>query len=630
MRFNQKQILLGVAGIFGAIALIVLFMLFAPYLGIRAYIASGFMLTGPDVLIAGASNTITWLTSASGEQKYPFEKIELCKGEAFADRCITLADSVPSSKDATILVAKNIPTGHMYLRVTGRDPAQNLIITASSARDILVVPSVAISKNQTIAVRWVADAQYKTAKIEYCTTIKNEPSCYPIAQKANNTGSLGFVAVPKNIPASVGYIKVSSRGFGGLLVFGKTTFGSATLKSITVSQSSSSDSDSSSGGGGGGGGGSGSDGSDGGGDGDGGNSGDDPTPTPLIDGTVLCQGTNIKDFGAKGDGKADDTKAIQSAVTSAGNTKSTVCFPAGRYILSGEISFNSYGSVRSDAGALLEQTCSTCKIFAFTNQYVINIQGIKFLGGTKQIAVASSGAQDSSIQITDSEFDGSSDYAIIAGNISGDLLSGSLTIDRSKIVKTRKILRNSVTSAIVRDTWVTITKQNFDANSAAFWNAPGASLVFDNMMGTPAMGAGSDHLANTRWVDNYGVFKAVQSRFGGEDAGIPVVYQFNGSSRDSTSVSIQDSQVSAGGGTLSDSAPIVLKDEIPRTIIFSGNYFPIGVPLIRSIGIDVAQYIASHNPSLNIRINANVMYPIIPDIPVVLEPFAHRQVITLP
>jgi hypothetical protein len=617
MRFNQKQMILGALGIIGVVLFIILFMLFAPYLGIRAYITSGFMLTGPDVLVAGTSNTITWLTSASGEQKYPFEKIELCKGEAFADQCITLADSVPSSEDATVLVAKNIPTGHMYLRVTARDPAQNLIITASSARDIVVVPSVAISKNQMMTVRWVADAQYKTAKIEYCTTSTNKSSCYSIAQTAQNTGSLVSVVVPKNIPSSIGYIKISSRGLGGLLVFGKITFGSATLKSIGVSQSSSSDS--------------GSGGSSGDGNG-GGDSSSNPitTTTPIPQGTALCQGTNVKDFGAKGDGNTDDTKAIQSAVTSAGNTKSTVCFPAGRYILSGEISFNASGFVRSDGGALLEQTCSTCKIFSFINQYAITVQGIKFLGGTKQIAIVSSGAQVSSIQITDSEFDGSSDYAITAGNTSGDLLSGSLTIDRSKIVKTRKILRNSVTSATVRDTWVTITKQNFDANSAAFWNMAGASLLFDNMMGTPAMGAENDHLPNTRWVDNYGVFTAVQSRFGGEDAGIPIVYQFNGPSRDATSITMQDSQLSAGGGVVSDSAPIVLKDEIPRTITFSGNYFPIGVPLIRSIGVDVAQYVASHNISFNIRIDANNMYPSDVDIPSALEPFTHRQLISSP
>ena len=41
---------------------------------------------------------------------------------------------------------------------------------------------------------------------------------------------------------------------------------------------------------------------------------------------------NVRDFGAKGDGKTSDTAAIQSALDAAGKIQGTVYFPAGRYV----------------------------------------------------------------------------------------------------------------------------------------------------------------------------------------------------------------------------------------------------------------------------------------------------------
>ncbi len=45
-----------------------------------------------------------------------------------------------------------------------------------------------------------------------------------------------------------------------------------------------------------------------------------------------CIGLNVRDFGAKGDGVADDTRAIQKALDAAAGTQGTVFVPAGRYM----------------------------------------------------------------------------------------------------------------------------------------------------------------------------------------------------------------------------------------------------------------------------------------------------------
>lgn len=43
---------------------------------------------------------------------------------------------------------------------------------------------------------------------------------------------------------------------------------------------------------------------------------------------------NVRDFGAKGDGKTSDTAAIQAALDAAGKTEGTVYFPSGVYLCS--------------------------------------------------------------------------------------------------------------------------------------------------------------------------------------------------------------------------------------------------------------------------------------------------------
>ena len=61
----------------------------------------------------------------------------------------------------------------------------------------------------------------------------------------------------------------------------------------------------------------------------------------------------VTDFGAKGDGKALDTKAIQAAIDKASkNGGGTISFPAGQYV-SGTIVLKDYIVLRLEAGSIL-------------------------------------------------------------------------------------------------------------------------------------------------------------------------------------------------------------------------------------------------------------------------------------
>jgi parallel beta-helix repeat protein len=62
-------------------------------------------------------------------------------------------------------------------------------------------------------------------------------------------------------------------------------------------------------------------------------------------GSLTCHAgiINVKDFGAKGDGKTDDTKAIQAAINSApANSPATIYFPQGVFVMASYITTNKY------------------------------------------------------------------------------------------------------------------------------------------------------------------------------------------------------------------------------------------------------------------------------------------------
>jgi len=57
---------------------------------------------------------------------------------------------------------------------------------------------------------------------------------------------------------------------------------------------------------------------------------------------------NVKDFGAKGDGKTDDTEAIKKAIES--TQQGAILVPAGRYVLTGQLAINRSGIVLRGEG----------------------------------------------------------------------------------------------------------------------------------------------------------------------------------------------------------------------------------------------------------------------------------------
>ena len=82
---------------------------------------------------------------------------------------------------------------------------------------------------------------------------------------------------------------------------------------------------------------------------------------------------NVKDYGAKGDGKTDDTAAIRKAVDSAVKASrdayapKTVYFPSGRYVINGTIKLRAV-SLQGNKALILQKDKNAIAFLACQSQ----------------------------------------------------------------------------------------------------------------------------------------------------------------------------------------------------------------------------------------------------------------------
>lgn len=185
------------------------------------------------------------------------------------------------------------------------------------------------------------------------------------------------------------------------------------------------------------------------------------------------------------------------------------------------------------------------------------------------------------------------------GNVvlKGDFhMSARLTLRDCKWMRPKKALFNVCDEAIA-DGWISVSKNNFDTDSAAFVNLDGTMRL--SIFGVPTMTEGGTRLTSPRWVDLYdGDLYAQGTRFGGEEGGMAVVWSF-GPPQTSTPwqgsvISIKDGWISAGPSSAADSGVVQLRTQVPQTINITGNTRLTDVGyIVNSGGVDLDAYFDS-------------------------------------
>jgi len=237
---------------------------------------------------------------------------------------------------------------------------------------------------------------------------------------------------------------------------------------------------------------------------------------------------SVKDFGAKGDGRTDDTKAIQAAFDAAGKktwseqypgsayfiSMPVVFFPAGKYLLSDTIKVGV--NAQGEGTAILQQKTAGKDIFVNPDTWRWQLSGLTFVAGRHHLDIGNRNIDTGRIVIERCAFYNAEGTAVRVRQGSN---STQLTIRDCVFIRCDQALVNHCDVARLSDSWISTSPKMKD--KAVIENRSG-SLLLEDICGVPAVARDNDQ----RWIDNYSVVTARNFRFGGERAGFTAVVNF--------------------------------------------------------------------------------------------------------
>ncbi len=335
---------------------------------------------------------------------------------------------------------------------------------------------------------------------------------------------------------------------------------------------------------------------------------------------------NVRDFGAKGDGKTDDSDAIASAIKAAHKKSQSipcpgavyygiepeVVFPPGVYRISKPIVLNAYTRLRGKGNATIKPISSGQDIVQCLNAYRIQISGLCFIGGKRAIYIKTNNVDTANVQIDNCQFLACKGVAIYAEDRCNSTL---LKVTNCIFYGCDQMLRNTCDKAILSDSWVTTSGKM--KNKAVIENYGTLHMV--NVLGVPHVSKGYDQ----RWVDNYGTVSCKSVRFGGEGGGFCVVnnyakYRWKYPVVPNRIV-LEDCELYCLGNRKRKA--VIYCNEVPNQIIVSNCSGIIDVPIVKvDEKIDLRKYLsrAIRNPSLCRYVirdnNVNEMWEALPEI----------------
>jgi len=243
----------------------------------------------------------------------------------------------------------------------------------------------------------------------------------------------------------------------------------------------------------------------------------------LLHADGLHADVSVKDFGAVGDGQADDTAAIQSAIDAAKGISQPypgtayyqemepLRFPHGKYRISDTLKIGN-GRILGE-GAIIEQADPEKDIFFTDYAWRLTISGFTFLGGRNHVVLHNPNLDTGQVNVDQCRFYGAGGIALDV-----DIVSTTLAVRDCVFLECRQVwINRGCDQALMRDCWITTHREM--RNQAAIEHR-GGRLTIENLCGVPLVNG-----ADQRWIDNYGGnLTCRQVRFGGEGGGFtPVV-----------------------------------------------------------------------------------------------------------
>ncbi len=267
---------------------------------------------------------------------------------------------------------------------------------------------------------------------------------------------------------------------------------------------------------------------------------------------------NVKDSGARGDGKNDDTSAIQNTFDKAAKSGRSVIFPTGRYKISKALQVK-VSEITGQGYPELIQASPGEDILYAPNCWRITIKGLSFRGGRDQISLGNTNIDQGFLIVSDCRFNYANGFAV---RFRKGTPSSFGLVEKSAFRQCRQALFAVTDQQHLRDCWITSSKKM--KNQAVIENY--GVLTCTNILGVPLVN-GSDQ----RWIDNYGTLTCRKFRFGGEGGGFTPVLNFAKlrSMLYGPRILIEDSFIGALGNN--QRACAVYCKEIPNQITICNN-----------------------------------------------------------
>ena len=351
----------------------------------------------------------------------------------------------------------------------------------------------------------------------------------------------------------------------------------------------------------------------------------------LVSGILLGAGEfNVKKFGAKGDGKTDDSAAIQAAVNAAAKklrwfrnhgkhprssyfaTGITVTFPHGVYKVSRTVNVGSNISLAGkDAVPMIKWAGADDGVMFDINPQRNRVEKLSFTGGGVQLKFSNKNVDKTMITIRDCQFFYAEKMAVLLEPAKEvDHLSSQTLIEGCLFSKIKRCVQNYGDLMEVRNCWVDFAQPQL-ADGAAFINRYGTlRLAFCCLTPSANPDKGPLYYHNARWVDNYDRFEAESVRFGAEGGGIPAVYNYAGPARrhpwsQGGRVAIYNSLLGCGQRRR-ENGTVIRLFALPAQIVIENCYTMTAVPFITTDPLLDVENEVKKNPRGTARISYHI------------------------